>query len=256
MAVSAYLIEPLGTRDPVATEQAEAGARLLIDAIRRARGRVRDWGRSGETDLIAGLSDSVLMRLVSSQRRNDGAPDNGMIEALLHGVIAAIIPTGILAIGHIVEMLLRRPDMMSASQQAAGSGDPELLRRCLFEVLRFKPIIPVWPRVCADDFQLAMDNGRSHRIKARRRVLVSTQSAMHDPRQITEPERFNPMRPASDYLHFGAGLHACLGAAIASAVVPAILRPLLLKKAITAGAGARSFYAAVFPDRFPVTIKD
>jgi cytochrome P450 len=255
MAVSAYLIEPLGTRDPVASGQAEAGARLLIDSIRRSRGSIREWGGHGETERIPGLAETVLMRLVSAGRRNDGTPDNGMIEALLCGVIAAIIPTGVLAVGHIMEMLLRRPDMMTASQRAARSGDPELLRRCLFEVLRFKPIIPVWPRICAGDFHLAVTSKRSHRIKAQRRVLVSTQSAMHDPRQISDPGRFNPMRPASDYLHFGAGLHACLGAAIASAVIPAIVGPLLLHRTIVAGTGRRSFYAAVFPESFPVTIK-
>ena len=242
MAVSAYLIAPLDVKDEIALGQAKAGARLVSDAIGRSR-------VSGETAL-PGLSKTVMARL-EEQNTGDGPTGD-----LICGVIAAIIPTGILAIGHIIEVLLRRRDMMTAAQEAARSGDADLLRRCLFEALRFKPVIPVWPRVCADNFRLAVDGRWSSEITAKTLVLVSTQSAMRDPRQVSDPGRFSSGRPASNYLHFGAGLHACLGAAIASAIIPAILGPLLRHKTISAGIKSRSFYAAVFPDSFPVIVED
>ncbi len=243
MAVAGYLIEPLGLDDPVALAQADAGAQLLREAVDRSRHRVARY---------SGLPDSVLKRLVQMRRDNGGPPDDTTIRALIIGVIIAIIPTGMLAAGNMMEMLLRRPDMMAAARQAARAGDPDLLRRCLFEVLRFKPIIPFWPRECKDDFRLAAGRWRSPRIRKGTRVLVATQSAMLDPRQVGTPKRFDPGRPAADYMHFGYGPHHCLGAAIASAVIPAMLRPLLLCDEIKRGRGRRTFFASIFPERLPV----
>jgi cytochrome P450 len=248
MAVSAYLIEPFGTKNVGATQQAEAGASRVIEAIRCAK-------RNPPAASVPCFQEKTVLRRLTDLQQTSAGPDDQTIEALLCGVIAAIIPTGVLAVGHIIDMLLRHPDMMKAAQHAAASGDPELLRRCLFEALRFNPIIPVWPRECTRDFQLMVNETRSRRIRAGTRVLVSTQSAMRDPRQVRHPRRFDPERPASDYIHFGSGLHACLGAAIASAVIPAILRPLLLRGTISPGAGPRTFFAVVFPDRFPVTLQ-
>ncbi|MBV9248181.1 MAG: cytochrome P450 [Acetobacteraceae bacterium] len=245
MAAAGYVLEPTGRDDTVASAQAHAAAARLCEAIDNSRARIGQ-----------GVHQTVLRRLAEIERRDPQHVDDTAIRALIFGVIIAMIPTGMLAIGHILEMLLRRPEMMNAAQQAAHAGDSEWLRRCLFEALRFKPIIPVWPRDCVRTFDLPADECRSRRIRAGTRVLVSTQSAMRDARHVREPNRFDPGRPASDYMHFGQGLHYCLGAAIASAVIPAILKPLLLRGGIAAGQGPRTLFANVFPESFPVNFSE
>jgi cytochrome P450 len=50
---------------------------------------------------------------------------------------------------------------------------------------------------------------------------------MRDATRIADPETFNPDRPATDYMHFGYGLHRCFGEQINRAVLPVVFERLL-----------------------------
>ena len=58
-------------------------------------------------------------------------------------------------------------------------------------------------------------------------VIVAFSSAMMDERRVFEPRRFHALRPPSDYMHFGYGLHTCFGIHINHALLPLMLKPLL-----------------------------
>ena len=61
---------------------------------------------------------------------------------------------------------------------------------------------------------------------------------MMDPRRVADPQRFDPLRPASDYIHFGYGLHECFGRHINHATLHLMLKPLLKQPHLRRAPGA------------------
>jgi cytochrome P450 len=139
--------------------------------------------------------------------------------------------------GHMVEMLLRRRDMMAAAQAAARADDDELLKRILWEAFRFMPLNPGPFRVCAEDSVIASGTSRAKTIKKGTKMLVSTHSAMFDPRVVERPKQFMPGRLSSENLTFGYGLHWCIGAPLAEAQIVQTLKPLLMRRNIKRAPG-------------------
>src|SRR5262249_40822426 len=134
-----------------------------------------------------------------------------------------------LAAGKALEQMLRRPDFLACCQAAARAGDDDLLRRCIRETMRFKPIFPGPQRICLEDCILAEGTGHARRICKDTPVLPMTQSAMFDARRVENPYDFDPERPASDYMLFGHALHWCVGAFIAEAQILYTLKALLVR---------------------------
>jgi cytochrome P450 len=139
--------------------------------------------------------------------------------------------------GHMVEMLLRRSEMMAAAQAAAHADDDQLLKRVLWEAFRFMPLNPGPFRECAEDAFIAKGTKREKAIKKGTKMLVGTHSAMFDRRVVDRPNRFIPDRPSSDNLTFGFGLHWCIGAPLAEAQIVQTLKPLLMRRNIRRAPG-------------------
>ncbi|MGI5286742.1 cytochrome P450 [Nonomuraea polychroma] len=76
-------------------------------------------------------------------------------------------------------------------------------------------------RLAQEDVQLA-----GVAISAGDMVLVRPESAHHDPRHFTDPDRFDPERDASPSLAFGHRKHYCLGAPLSRIEVGAALTAL------------------------------
>lgn len=160
-----------------------------------------------------GVPDTIVARLVGEYGADPDADKK--IRSLLIGMIIGFVPTDTMAGGHILEMLLTHQPMLDAAKNAANEGDDERLSQCLFEALRFMPINLGPFRTCGEEAQLI---GRS-RIPAHATLLPMTSSAMLDKRRVVKPHEYNPTRPASDHLHFGFGIHWCVGALIARAQI-------------------------------------
>lgn len=77
------------------------------------------------------------------------------------------------------------------------------------------------------DWTLARGTRHERTLKAGSTMLAAFASAMMDPRRVSDPKRFDPHRPASDYIHFGHGLHQCFGLHINRATLHLMLKPLL-----------------------------
>jgi cytochrome P450 len=78
---------------------------------------------------------------------------------------------------------------------------------------------------------------------------------MFDPLRIDAPESFRTDRPWGDYILWGYGMHTCFGAHVNRAVMPAILKPLLLKPGLRRAAGAAGRIdggGTPFPQHFSV----
>ena len=172
-------------------------------------------------------SDTVLARLVRD--RPDDARTRLQARAVLVGMIVGFVPTNTIAGGHILEMLLRRRgwsrrphEMMEESAHAAEMGDDDRLGRCLFEALRFMPINVGRFRICAEHHRIGGVLIRRGEV-----VLAMTESAMFDSRQVKRRRSFDPTRPASHLMHFGFGMHWCLGFMIARAQITQTFKALL-----------------------------
>lgn len=216
------------TDDPVLREEAlKAGDELrpIIDsAIASARG-------------APAASDTIVSRLVGAKDSKGKPVPDKTIRAILIGMITGFVPTNTMAGGHMLEMLLRRPDMMRAAQAAARADDDELLKRCLWEAFRFMPLNPGPFRVCVEDAVIAAGMPHAKKIAKGTKMLVGTHPAMFDPRRVKDPNKFDPGRASGDNLTFGYGLHWCIGAPLAEAQITHTLKPLLLQRNLRRAAG-------------------
>jgi cytochrome P450 len=143
------------------------------------------------------------------------------------GFIVGGPPQPPMVVPQAMEQLLRRPDALLGAQTAARAGDDTLLAAYVLEAMRFDPLGPGLPRVALTDAVIARGTPHEAAVAKGDTVLAAFASAMMDPRRITDPRRFDPTRPASDYIHFGYGLHQCFGIHINRATLHLMLKPLL-----------------------------
>ena len=141
------------------------------------------------------------------------------------------------------------PARFHGARAAALADEDDLLRRCLFEAMRYMPINPGPFRVCSEDYTIAKGTPGATTIRAGTKLLVSTQSAMFDERKVEKPTEFNPERARTDYMLFGHGLHWCIGAYIAEAQITQTFKPLLKRNGLrrAGGAAGQMHRLSVFP---------
>jgi len=216
IAMSSYMFgNP--TDDPNLEKAAFAAAALVRpivdDAIDRAQ--------AGET------GDTIVTRLVQRQKEAPDAMPDSIIRAILIGMVCGFVPTNTMASGHMLDLLLGKSDWMRQAREAARNGDNDRLKRCLCEAMRFWPLNPGPFREAGEDFVIAEGTRREKAIKKGTQMLISTQSAMHDPRRVKNPDIFNPDRDQTDYMLMGYGLHWCIGAPLAYAQITQTFKALL-----------------------------
>jgi cytochrome P450 len=182
--------------------------------------------------------DDVLGRcLVLQQAGLPGMDDLGIRNNLI-GLFIGAIQTISKACVQALDQLLDRPQALASAQAAARAGDDALFAAHVFEAFRFNPINPLIYRRAACDTKIAAGSLRSRNIPKGTMVLAVNLSAMFDPLRVEAPESFRTDRPWGDYMLWGYGMHACFGAYINRAVIPAILKPLLAKPGLRRAAGA------------------
>jgi cytochrome P450 len=242
IAMSAYTFAGSGKQPPGYRRAAIAGAKLTRALVKNA------------IQQTIPNRDTVLGRLLLLRAAGNG-PSDDEIRSILMGMITGFVPTNTMAAGHMLEMLLRRPDMMLSARAAAIAGDNHLLSRCLFEAMRFKPLNPGPFRRCAQDYAVAEGTCRATTIRKGATVLVSTQSAMFDARRVDRPWLFNPERPSNDYMLFGSGLHWCVGAFLADAQITQMFKALLVQPNLRRAAGLTGQLRRIgpFPEHLVVT---
>ncbi|RYY44438.1 MAG: cytochrome P450 [Sphingomonadales bacterium] len=171
--------------------------------------------------------DDVLSRCLAEQKAGTPGFSDDQIRTSLMGFIVGGPPQPPMVVPQAMEQLLRRPDALAAAQAAARADDDALLARYVTEAMRFDPLAPGLPREVLADFTLARGTKHQKTIPAGATVLAAFASAMMDPRRVADPQRFDPQRPDSDYIHFGYGLHQCFGIHINRATLHLMLKPLL-----------------------------
>lgn len=195
--------------------------------------------------------DDVLARCLVRQQAGETAYTDAKIRSALTGFVVGGLPQPPMVLPQAVEQLLRRPDRL---REAAGL-DADGVRPYFMEALRFDPLAPVLQRVVLADATVNAGTLRRQRIPAGAKLFLSFASAMHDERRIAEPARFDPTRPAHEYLHFGYGLHRCFGEQINRALLPVMLERLLRRRVGRVdGAEGHLAKRGIFAERLWVTL--
>lgn len=225
------------------------GENSLIDCqryaplVRHAMQEIIQRRRHQMTHGVATDADDVLSRCLRLQRSGTPGMDDETLRVNLTGFLVGAMTPLINATCQVVDVLLERPRALRQTMEAArGSGDPadpadpEALRACVMEALRFWPGDPViWRWTNAD---CAIGAG-SRRCVVPRGTLVMAwnSSAMFDPALVAAPWEFRCDRPAGSYMHWGHGQHSCAGAYLNMAVIPGMLAPLLRQRRIERAPG-------------------
>lgn len=106
---------------------------------------------------------------------------------------------------HGMQELLRHPD-----QQQMLRDDPSLIDSAVEEMLRYRGTIRKQDRIATKDTEV-----RGVEIKRGDSIALWNGSASRDPEAIENPERFDITRKPNRHLALGAGIHMCVGNALA-----------------------------------------
>lgn len=167
-------------------------------------------------------------------------------------LIGAVETTSQAAIQAAAEILSRQ-DMTMAAKAAAATAGPHF-DGYVWEALRFRPISQYMFRVAEEDHMLARGTDRQTVIPKGTHVLPLVGSAMFDARAYPTAGMFDPDRPLDNAFHLGWGAHECLGKYVALAVIPEIVRQILLRDDIAAPAEP-DYRGGPFPESWTLTWK-
>lgn len=232
----------------------EADAQLDARAMEQA-GQLRDYLDGAICARKARPTDApdILNRCLELQSADTpGMSDLGIRNNML-GLLIGAIPTISKASCLALDELLNRPEALASAQAAARAGNDALLAQHIWEALRFNPFNPVIYRRATRDTQVAASTLRRIKIRKGQMVFAANFSACFDRFEIADPGRFRTDRPWEDYIIWGYGMHTCFGATINQAVIPAILKPLLMQKNLRRACGAAGQIecgTSSFPEHF------
>lgn len=127
----------------------------------------------------------------------------------------------------VIQELFARPGVhreLSTSAQALGTAawsDTAFrleVKQHILELLRFRPVFPLLPRLVLRDAWCDIGGGASRALKAGGGVVLATIGAMFDPEAQWAPDIYRPTRyaegwarhPEDEYLMFGLGARHCV----------------------------------------------
>ena len=124
---------------------------------------------------------------------------------LVRSFISAGLDTTVHALGAAIYCFATNPD-----QWQQFRADPALARSAFEEVIRFESPVQTFFRTTTKPINVG-----GVQIDAGEKVLLFLAAANRDPRKWDDPERFDIHRKAFGHVGFGAGIHGCLGQAVA-----------------------------------------
>ena len=200
----------------------------------------------------ANESDDVLGRMLQMQCAPPTRLEDARVRDNLIGSITGVIETTSKAIANLLDELLRRPQALASAHKAAREDDDETLWAYLNEALRLKPQNTALVRFCERPYTLARGTARETEIPRGAVLFVANSSAMLDPDHVEAPYEFRINRPADNYLHFGYGMHACLGRYTSPLQIHEVCKGVLRLNGLrrAAGPAGELRYVGPFPETF------
>lgn len=124
---------------------------------------------------------------------------------LVRSFISAGLDTTVHALGNAIYCFAKNPD-----QWREFRAEPTLARSAFEEVIRFESPVQTFFRTTTKPVTVAgvqLEDGQ--------KVLLFLAAANRDPRKWEDPDRFDIRRKTLGHVGFGAGIHGCVGQAVA-----------------------------------------
>ncbi len=186
--------------------------RLFAEAMAGAA-PVQDWVAS--TCRAENLAPGGMGAQLHGYAAEDGfTPDQSAL--LMRSLLSAGLDTTVHAIGNALWCLAANPD-----QYALLRADPARAGAAFEEALRYESAVQTFFRTTTRPVVVG-----DVEIPAGEKVLLFLGAANRDHRRWPDPDRFDIARKASGHVAFGAGIHACVGGALARAEGSAVLAEL------------------------------
>ncbi|MFN2608521.1 MAG: hypothetical protein ABR511_11635 [Acidimicrobiales bacterium] len=260
--VAGYL--GLGPCDP--GELARCSRLLFTEVFFLSSPTLRPAASAMAIDLRDRVADVVAARATAAPSAGDGPDDvlgrllaaglpEPVVAMTLVGLFVASFPNSSKTAALMAAELLARPAELGPAEEAAAA-DAERFAAYAWEAARFRPQAAGVMRRCERDCRLGLATRRPATVRRGATVLALTQSAMMDEAAVEAPRQFRLDRPWADQLHFGHGLHTCLGMRMMRPVLPAVLRPLFALGGLrpAPGAAGRLAWRYPYPSRLVVTV--
>lgn len=171
--------------------------------------------------LIMDESADNLLAILAREAGRVGRDDADTIVANGIGFLFQAYDATAGLIGNTLLALASHPEV-----HARLVADPGLLRPVIEEVLRYDPPVQNTRRFLARDGAIAGEE--MHEGDA---ILVVLAAASRDPSANPHPDRFDIFREDRRLFTFGAGVHACPGASLATTIAQAAIAQLLASEA-------------------------
>lgn len=140
---------------------------------------------------------------------------------VVRSVVTAGVDTTVNSLTAAVHCLIRFPDQWQKLR-----ADPSLARAAFEEAIRFESPVQTFFRTTTCQTAIAETS-----IGEGEKVLTFLGAANRDPRQWTNPERYEIDRPVAGHVGFGFGIHVCVGQLLARLEGEVLLSALARKVA-------------------------
>ncbi len=157
-----------------------------------------------------------LSRMIALSDAGFGLTDEVIANRALFLLIGGVETTSAL-IGSAIAAIAERPDVAARIRAA-----PQLAAAAVEETLRFDGPVKQTSRIALSDLEIA-----GQPVRTGERLILLVGAAHRDPSVFPEPDRFDIDRAAEGILGFGAGLHFCIGAALARLEARVALKEIL-----------------------------
>jgi Dyp-type peroxidase family len=235
LAVSNLLFaDPFGNPESrsLAMEGASRLRRLIDEATFQSRRNPDLWEHNPDDRFGRPVIDILVHEMGLDGKAGSKLPD-AEIRAIVIGLVTGFVPTISLALANVWLEFQARPEVEETARRAANeaisNSSWDNLDAIILELARLRPALsPGQLRYCVKDTNIA---GVS--IAAGTTVMVATACALRDPTLFPDPNAFRLDRSTpsgavhNSSLIFGSGIHFCLGAKLAQAVMGGLFAELL-----------------------------
>ena len=146
-----------------------------------------------------GFGDQIYQAADAGEISHEQAP------MLVRSFLSAGVDTTINGLGNALFALAHHP-----AEYARLHADPKLARPAFEEALRWESAVQTFFRTAAHDTEIA-----GVPVAGNTKVLCLLAAANRDPRKWPDPDRYDIGRRPSGHMAFGAGIHGCVGQAVA-----------------------------------------
>lgn len=191
----------LGALDPVRTPAELAAGNRAVEEFSAYLRELIAWKRRNPTRTE---EIDILWALIQAHDAGEGLSEAEIIHNSIFMLNAGHdTTTSLLANGF--DLLLRHP-----AERTRLQADPALLRTAVEEMLRVESPLQFGNR--RTRVPVSFDG---HELPAGTFLHVAIAAANRDPRQFTDPERFDVGRSPNRHIAFGHGIHTCAGNGVA-----------------------------------------